>query len=653
MSDSISIDKGLREVRKGDKPQAQGDTSPRWRRWWLLDGERDNGSEVANGIKSTVDLMKANQRARLDQAIVSARLYGNASMAALGCETPLPLSPVSAARDTIKDNWIQSIVDTSTATIGENKPRPYFLTDGGDYKLQRQAKKLNQFSDGIFYEQRAYELGGETQRDCEIFGDGWLYVGVEFGRIVFKRVLSAELWCDGLEGALELPRQMHWERPVDREKVIALWPKRADLISRCARVDPRLYGMGLESTSDMIVLRRSWHLRAGPNEVDQAGKPIKTGMCVASIENVMLSAPEECVWEEDWYPFAKWTWTPRMASFWGQGLAEQLQSQQIAYNKLNGSIQQSRHRQGSYKLLIEAGSKIVSEHLSNEIGAIVTYRGTKPDYVTPAAVHDSDYARLESIKEGMFELGGISRITATGEKPAGLNSGEAQRVYRDSVAQRMKTQERLNERGYMDLARISIATARQIALSTGKPYEVRSQRKRSLRKMSMTAEELNPRDWRTQCFPTSSLPKDPAGKFAAVQERIQAGFYTMSEGKRMLDYPDMEAVESLANAVEDLMTLILDDIVDGEGYRPPEPTMNLQRAKELVLEYINFGQLHNLGPEESDDLQTWSEQVDALMQMAMPPPMPGASGLPPGGAGGPPQGQPMPPPQSNLMQFAA
>jgi hypothetical protein len=654
MSDSISIDKGLREVRKGDPPQAQGDTTPRWRRWWLLDGKRDNGSEVADAIKSTVDLMKANQRARLDQAVVSARLYGNAPINMLGNGVTAPIGPVASARSTQKDNWIQSIIDTSTATIGENKPRPYFLSGGGDYKLQRQAKKLNQFSDGIFYEQKAYEAGGEVQRDCEIFGDGWLYVGVEFGRIVFHRVLSVELWCDDMEGALAMPRQLHWERAIDRERLIALFPKKAGLIARASRADPKEYGIGMDSTSDMVVLRRSWHLRAGPNEVDQHEKPIQTGMCVASIEHVMLTEPEECAWDEDWYPFAKWTWTPQTGGFWGQGLAEQLQSQQISYNALNASIQRSRHRQGSYKLLVEAGSKIVDEHLSNEIGAIVKYRGTPPQYITPAAVHESDYARLDSVKNGMFELAGISRLTATGEKPSGLNSGEAQRVYRDSVAQRMKTQERLNERGYMDLARISIATARQIAKSTGKAYEVRSPLGRSLRKLSLTAEELDPTDWRLQCFPTSSLPKDPAGRFAAIQERIQAGFLSMSEGKRLMDYPDLEAHETLANAAEDVLTQTLDDIVDGVRYRPPEPTDNLARAKELAVQYINFGRLHNLGPAEMEDLQTWNAQVDALMQMAMAPagaPMGGPGAPAPGG--GPPQAQPMAPPPSNMLPFAA
>lgn len=651
MSDSVSVSSG---VSVGNQARAPDEDKARIIKWWLLDGKADNGRAVADGVRDVVKRLKSYQDARVRQCVIGARLYGNAPLELMGGRSLMTPQQVAAQAD-VKENVIQSIVDTSTATVGENKPRPYYLTDGGDYKLQRQAKKLNQYTDGIFYENHAYDIGSDAQRDCEIFGDGWIYVGVEFGRIVYQRVLSTELWCDELEGAMTLPRQLHWERAVDRDKVIALWPEKADLIAKVLRADPKEFG-GRDGISDMVVLRRSWHLRSGPKVVDQKGKPIKDGTCVASVDGVLLTDPDDCAWDEDWYPLARWTWTPRASGYWGQGLCEQLQSAQFDVHRLNKFMQQAQHRAGTFKLLIEAGSKVIKEHMSNEIGATVVYRGTKPDYIIPPAFHPDWFTRKDALVEGMYTQAGISKVTATGEKPRGLDSGEAQRVYRDSVAQRMKTQERLNERGFMELARISVATARQIAESTGKPYEVRSQRKRSLRKMSMTAEELDPKDWRLQCFPTSSLPKDPAGKFAAVQERIQAGFLTMSEGKRMLDYPDLEAVESLANAVEDLMTLILDDIVDGEGYRPPEPTMDLQRAKELVLEYINFGQLHNLGPEESDLLQTWNEQVDALVQMAMPPPMPGAPGMPPGpgGApGGPPQGQPMAPPQSNLMPFQA
>jgi len=557
---------------------------------------------------------------------------------------------VVASRDNLKDNVVQSIVDTSTATIGENKPRPYFLTDGGDYKLQRQSKKLNQFSDGIFYEQKAYELGRDCQRDCEIFGDGWLYVGIEFGRIVFQRALSTELWLDEMEAALAMPRQLNWERPIDRDRLIALYPKKADLIWKAQRADPKDWGMS-SSTSDMVMLRKSWHLRSGPELVDHKGKRIKDGVYIASIENVVLNEPDEWAWDEDWYPFARWIWTTRPASFWGQGLAEQLQSQQIEYNRLNGAIQRAMHRAGTYKVLMERGSKIVKEHVSNEVGAIIDYTGTKPEYVVPPAVHPDFFTRLDNLEESMYNRGGVSRMVSQAEKPAGLNSGEAIRQYRDTTSLRMKTQEQLNECGFMDLARIGIATARQIALRTGRPYEVRTQRSNTLRAIKMTAEDLNPKDWRQQCFPTSSLPKEPAGRWATIQEWIQAGFLTMRQGKKLMDFPDLQAHEVLDLAEEDLITSTLDAIMDGEEYRPPEPNDNLQLCKELVVEYINYARLHNLEPERLDDLYAWSEQVDALMQMAMPPPAPGAPGMPPGGTGGPPQAMPMAPPASNLLPF--
>jgi hypothetical protein len=645
-SDSVSINKG---VKVGKNVAAPGDDTPAWRRWWALDPAKNDGLEMAQAIQETVKAMRLNQGGRIDQATLSARLYGNAPIGLLmggGQRNQASIAALSASRDVVKQNVIQAIIDTSTATIGENKPRPYYLTDGGDYRLQRQAKKLNQFSDGMFYEQNAYDLGSNAQRDGEIFGDGWLYVGQEHGRVTYRPVLGVELWCDELEGTMTLPRQLHWERPWDREVAIALWPKKEKFLRAADRADPRDYGMPPTSTSDMVVIRWSWHLRSGPEATD--------GVCVASIENAVLTEPADKTWSEDFYPFARWSWTPIPASFWSQGLAAQLQSQQIQYNKMSAVGDAAMHRAGTAKVFLEKGSKVVKEHLNNEVGAIVEYIGTKPIYEAPRAVDADHWARMEMLEEGMWNKAGLSRMVGEGEKPRGLDSGAALRTYRDSTSQRMKTQERLNERGYLDLARISIAVARQIALKTGKPYEVRSGNQRSLRKVSMSAEELNPSDWRLQCFPTSSLPKDPAGRYATIQEWIQAGFLTMRQGKKLMDFPDLQAHEALDTAEEDLLTKTLDDIVDDGLYAPPEPTDNLALAKELVLEYINYGRLHGLEPEHLELLHVWNAQVDALMQMAMPPPMPGgAPGMPPGGAGGPPQAAPIAPPPSNLLPFAA
>jgi len=250
----------------------------------------------------------------------------------------------------------------------------------------------------------------------------------------------------------------------------------------------------------------------------------------------------------------------------------------------------------------------------------------------------------------MYERANVPIQVATGQKPSGLNSGEAQRVYRDTTNEGMKTKERLNEDAFMELARISIAIAREIAEREGK-YEVRTPTGRVLTSVAMTSKDLDPSDYEMQCFPTSSLPKDPAGRLATIQEYIQAGFMSPRQGRRALDFPDLEAVESLANAAEDLLCKVLDAICDEGEYEPPEPTDDLALAKELVLEYINRGRMQGLEEERVDLLRTYSTQVDALMMAAMPPappgPMPGAPPMGPGMGG--PQAPPMPMAPSPLV----
>lgn len=612
-------------------------------RWWLRDAKTDDGIEVADSIATFIKNLQQKQHGRMRQLVVNARLYGNATlMGVSGLANAQMQGRAAGTPERITDCVVQSVVDTATARIGENKPRPYFLTSGGTYKLQRKAKKLNKLGEAIFYENETYELGSEAQRDGEIFGDGVLHVFERHGRVCHERVLAAELWVDETEAAYGNPRQLHRVKAVDREELIGWFPEKEAIIRDAEMAPLRDEGAG-SNNADMVLVRESWHLRSSPKAKD--------GKHCISIDGKLLSRMQE--WPHDFFPFARFRWSPRPVGYWSQGLAEQLCSKQLEINKLLWIIQRSFHLAGSYKVLIEDGSKIVKEHINNEIGVLITYRGVKPEWFVPQVIPPEYYAHLQTIIQSCYERAGISLQSATGVKPAGLNSGEAQRVYRDTVAERLKTNERLNERGYMDTIYFSMAIAREIAQREGY-YEASAPSGRKLESVRMTAEELDPDEWDLQCFPTSSLPKDPAGRLATIQEYIQAGFMTPRQGRRALDFPDLEAIESLANAEEDLLTKMLDAICDDGDFTPPEPTDDLKLAKELVVEYINRGRMLELEEDKLDMLRTWNSQIDALVQAAMPPPapmpMPGA-GAPPGG--GVPQGQPMAPPQSNLMPMAA
>lgn len=597
--------------------------------------KRDNGKAIADSIGSTIDSLQRLQSNRLRQLVVNARLYGNASLVGVaGLGTAAAVARDGAPKDRVTDNVVQSVIDTATARIGENKPRPYFLTSGGDYKSQRKAKKWNQLVEGIFYENKAYDLGGEAQRDGEIFGDGLVHVCDLHNRVKFERVMAAELWVDEAEAVYGCPRELHWVRAVDREALIGAFPDAKDKIQNAMRAPLQDYGHA-QNRADLVLVRESWHLRSSPDAKD--------GKHCISIDGALIDPVTE--WEHDFFPFARFQWSPRPMGYWSQGLAEQLMSKQLEINKLLWLIQRSFHMAATFKVLMEDGSKIVSEHINNQVGAIIKYRGTPPTWMVPQVIPPEYYQHLQTLVMSCYERAGISLQSATGQKPAGLNSGEAQRVYRDTVAERLKTQERYNERGYLDLAQIAIAIAKDIAKREGF-YEAKAPKGQKLAAVKMTAKELDDDDWTIQCFPTSSLPKDPAGRLQTIQEYIQAGFMTPRQGRRALDFPDLEAVESLANAEEDLLTEILDRICDDGEYTPPEPTDNLQLCKELVVEYINRGRMLGLAEERLDMLRQWSTQVDAMVQAAMPPAPP--PGMVPGAPGGP-QAVAAPPPVSNLI----
>lgn len=115
--------------------------------------------------------------------------------------------------------------------------------------------------------------------------------------------------------------------------------------------------------------------------------------------------------------------------------------------------------------------------------------------------------------------------------------------------------------------------------------------------------------------------------------------------RRLLDFPDLEQVEDLANSQEDYIHEVLEKIVDEGEYTAPEPYDDLQLARELALEYYSQGKQNGLEEEKLQLIRNFLEQVTALEQAAMPPAPP----MPPPGSEAIPQGAPMPQPVSDMV----
>lgn len=595
------------------------------RKWWGL-----TGKDCAQSISHALTSLDKAQSARIKQIVATTRLYGNTPLTAMSGSTGIRFA---AIQDLLKDrltyNAVQSVIDTAIARLTRDKPTPFHLTNGGDYHVQRKAKKLNELRDGIFYEQQTYRKGEMAARDGAIWGDGLIKVFPKNGRVCHERTPGSQLYVDEQEALNAYPRSLHQVMPIDRDVVLDWFPKKASAVKDAhtpAGGDSR--GAGI---SDVIDVRESWHL--------PSGEGAKDGKHVISIADEVLLTER---WQHDFFPFARFSWCPRSYGFWAQGLAEQLQPMQLELNKLLSSVQIAYNRACLMLWVIENGSKVVKAHIDNEIGRMITYTGTPPQCQTPPIVPPEIYQQIETIIRRMRDQAGLSEMATQGQKPAGVDSGKALRTLDDMETVRFTQISHAYEQFYIDLDRMSIACAKDIAEEEG-DYEVRVPGKRALQTRKWSEIDLEPDDYSIHVYPTSSLPDDPAGRQQTITEYVQAGWMPPEVGQELLEFPDMKRFETLRGAMEDRLHEVLDDIVDGGDYAPPEPYYNLARADELALQYIVLGESQGLEPERVEMLRRWRTQVGVWQQMAA------AAMAPPGAPGASPQAVPMQPPQSPLL----
>lgn len=626
----------MSDYRDADKPKTPPpQTAIAQSRWFTR-----KGNEIADGITADLVLLRRHQQQRLMQYVVSTRLYGNLPPLPFGGLSTVKLNDRIAGiiRERISFNIVASVIETITAKISKNRPRPWFLTSGGDYRQQRRAKGLTKFVDGVFYENDADAKMSKAQLDSCVYGDALIKVFPENGRVKWERTLAVELYTDEMEGYYGNPRSLHQVKDVDKGVLKEAWPDFEEEIDNApaAFQDAGLFPI----VSDMVQVRESWHLPSGPDAKD--------GRHCISIEGCVLTPEDEQEWEHDYFPFARLTYADRLYGYWGQGAAERLQPIQLRINKSLNTISISHDLAGTFKILTEKGSKIVKEHFNNDVGTVVDYVGTPPQYILPPIVQPEVYQEVATQIQRAYEQEGVSQLSAASKKPEGLDSGKALREMDDIESDRFTLTYQQYERLSLNLARLSIECVKDITRG-GKRYRVSAPVRGRTVEMNWSEVKLDEDQYVMKCFPISALSRDPVGRTQDVQELMQAGVISSRTGQKLLDFPDLEQYESLATAMEDHLTDVVERMAyDGDTYEP-EPYDDLALAKEIALETYARGHTNGLEEERMEMLRVFMSQIDEMNAAAQAAAMPPAG---PAGAAGAPQAVPAAPPVSQILPNA-
>lgn len=585
--------------------------------WWKKQ------ERVHETVFEVVRHLIREQAARRQRNIVCAKLYGNLQLSESGFGVyGYQGSGISNLQTGLTLNIVESMVDTVTQKITKNKPKPMFLTSGGDPSMQKRAKLLNKFAEGMFYSVNQPRKSRALFRDAGVFDVGFLHVFEDDGKPAVERVFPNEILWDDAEAILSAPRSKFRVKAVAREVLLARYPKLAAQIRLTPSMDDQ--HVTHANLSNMVLVAEGWHL--------PSRKGAKDGRHVIAIENATLLDEK---YSRTYFPFVPFRWKSRLLGYSGQSLADVLMGLQYEINKTLRTIQLSLHLLGIPKVFVENGSKIIRAHINNEVGGIVEYQGVKPTVEVFQVVPPELINHLERLYQKAYEIAGVSALSSQSKKPAGLDSGKALREYNDIESERFITVGEDYEDVHLEVTRQMIDLVKEIRERDGEFAVTVPDRKygqKFLRKIDWDEVNLEDDEYSMQCFPVSALSSHPSGRLQDVQEYVQAGFLTKEQAAMLLDFPDIEGQMSLNTAaLEDIMFMI-EEMIDEGRYLDPEPYQKLELGLPMVQSAYLKAKANGVEEDRLELLRRWMDAAKALLDKANgqpeagPGPQPGLGG---------------------------
>lgn len=638
-------------------------------RWWSDAHKEDR----AHCVMSVAGRIWTDQTMVRDEMLRNARLYGSVPL--------LGLSPrlyrrraTNTRRSKLALNVIKSVSDTYVAMLTDDQPRVTYQTNDGDWGLQQRAQRLEQFTDGIFFDADVYDLTPQLALDTCVCGIGILKPHIEWNgydedpedpesedkaaksrddgegqeaedqpRIVFDRIHPWRLLRDDQEWFNGKGRTQYEITYVDRLALMEEYPDKANEIADAGTGQFDEWGSDATSFGDVedddVCIVEAWRLP----RTKRSGDGLHVIVCG---ETVLFEEP----WRQTDFPHeCLYRLRPPFGGAMGESLASELEGIQFEINVLLQKIQRAHHLLAAGHWIIENGSEIATGTIDNQIGSIIRYKGTPPELKVVQAVAPDVYQQLDRLYGRAFEIVGISQQSAQGQKPAGLNSGKALLVYADIVSKRFQPSYRLYQHFMVRLGRKIITMAREIG-ERYPDYTVKATGPDMKAAVKWADANMDDTEFTMRPYATNEIAEEPAGKMEIIQGLANSGYIMdKPDVMRLLNIPDLKSYQSLSDATYDWTMSVIDGMLTHGEYTVPEPFMTKSQMIDAIgrVQRAYFKASREKVPEDKlRMMRDWMTQATEMVTSGQlklpepaPPPMPAPGMAPPGM---PPQGGPPP-----------
>ena len=470
----------------------------------------------------------------------------------------------------IQENVIASCIETLCSKIASQKVRPFFNTVNGTFKEMQIAKQAQIFFDMLYEENNVNEIITDAFRNACVFDKGIVKIS-----------------DDGITNRLP------WNVFFDPREVTY------NQITHVAEKLPKTPGRILELKYGIKVNR---NLDYTVYEYYDVMEHIKA-VYVQELNKVVTHE-----YKPNIIPYLEIHYTNPVKGDTSQSVVDQLYGIQTQIDELLAVMKDSIAVNPGMTLLVPRSSNIKTNMLSNRTGQIIQYdpipgQTTSPvTYATNDIISPQFVQLLDKLKNDAYEIVGISQLSATSQKPSGLNSGVALNTMEDIESSRFETQLNSVVRLYVDVAKACLDIF---------PPEIDilpDDLNRANIKWADIVEARN--NMKIQFSAAESLSKDPSEKLKQLVALSQAGVIPQSHIATLMELPDLQSGYNLSNNAFNSVYTFIDNVLVS-GILPDKIPVYLPKNKGGLLEteIVNTMLSLSIKPEIN------AKEIDLLQQL--------------------------------------
>lgn len=421
----------------------------------------------------------------------------------------------------IQENIIASCIETLCSKIASQKVRPFFNTVNGTFKEMQVARQAQIFFDQLYEENNVNKIITNAFRDSCIFDKGIIKISDE-----------------------GISNRLPWNVYVDPREVS--YNQITMVAERLPKTPGRLlklkYGIKADYNLDYTVY-----------EYYDVLEHVKA-IYVVELDKVITSKYEPKI-----IPYISIHYSDPIKGNTSQSVVDQLYGIQMQIDELLAVMKDSIAMNPGMTLLIPRSSNIKTNMLSNRTGQIIQYDPIPGQTASPVTYATNDIISsqfvqlLDKLKNDAYEIVGISQLSATSQKPEGLNSGVALSTMEDIESDRFETQLNNVIRLYVDVAKacLDIFPPEENIL----PDDIA----RANIKWADIVEARN--NMKIQFSAAQSLSKDPSEKLKQLTTLASSGVIPQSHIATLMELPDLQCGYSIANNAYNAVYTFIDEVM--------------------------------------------------------------------------------------------